>query len=77
MTHTAASVAVLSVTVSVDIEPEPATDTFVRVSSHDVSCDFVDGWAFGDAIGVGIRSISGWWTVKGISPIKGNEGVCT
>lgn len=25
--------------------------------------DFVDGWAFGNAVGVGLRSIEGWWNV--------------
>lgn len=33
-------------------------------------CDFVDGWAFGDALGVGIRSISQWWTVKNVSVVN-------
>ncbi|KAI0646781.1 hypothetical protein C8Q79DRAFT_907130 [Trametes meyenii] len=56
----------LSITVTVDIEePEHA---IVRDSSHDVSCDFVDGWAFGDAVGVGLLSVDGWWTVKDITP---------
>ncbi|OCH95283.1 hypothetical protein OBBRIDRAFT_720837 [Obba rivulosa] len=38
-----------------------------RESSHDVTCDFVDGWAFGDSIGIGMRSISGWWTAKDVT----------
>lgn len=32
-----------------------------------MACDFVDGWAFGGALGVGVRSVSGWWTVTGAS----------
>ncbi|CCM03831.1 uncharacterized protein FIBRA_05980 [Fibroporia radiculosa] len=57
---------VLSITLSISIEPEPLVDTVVHMASHDVSCDFVDGWSFGNALGVGIRSVSGWWTVKDI-----------
>ncbi|KAF9459360.1 hypothetical protein BDZ94DRAFT_1199681 [Collybia nuda] len=41
--------------------------TPVLEPSQDVVCDFVDGWAFGNALGVGIRSISHWWTVESIS----------
>jgi len=29
-------------------------------------CDFADGYAFGNYIGVGIQSISGWWTVSSV-----------
>jgi len=36
----------------------------VREPTQDVVCDFVDGFAFGDAIGVGLRSVSGWWTLN-------------
>lgn len=35
--------------------------------SQNVICDFVDGFAFGDAIGVAFRCISGWWTITDIN----------
>ena len=28
--------------------------------------DFVDGHAFGHALGIGLRSVSGWWTVDSV-----------
>ena len=43
---------------------ESKQKTVVRERSLDVICDFVDGIAFGDALGVGLRSIDGWWTIK-------------
>ncbi|KAI0371785.1 hypothetical protein BV20DRAFT_1066969 [Pilatotrama ljubarskyi] len=55
----------LSISLSVDIE-EPVC-TVARDASHDVFPDFVDGWAFGNALGVGLRSVDGWWTVKGVT----------
>ncbi|EGN96142.1 hypothetical protein SERLA73DRAFT_124984 [Serpula lacrymans var. lacrymans S7.3] len=45
------------------VEIEPAISSIVREPMQDVVCDFVDGMAFGDAIGVGLRSIDGWWAV--------------
>ncbi|KAI1790745.1 hypothetical protein LXA43DRAFT_973466 [Ganoderma leucocontextum] len=51
----------LSVTLTVDIQD--MVSTVVREESHDVVCDFVNGWAFGDAVGIGLRSLDGWWTV--------------
>ncbi|KAF8078159.1 hypothetical protein FPV67DRAFT_1603782 [Lyophyllum atratum] len=36
---------------------------FVSGDYEDVICDFIDGVAFGDAVGIALRSISGWWTV--------------
>ncbi|KAL6309159.1 hypothetical protein BKA93DRAFT_821973 [Sparassis latifolia] len=59
-------VPVLSVTVFVDIEAETPVSQFIREPSHDVACDFVNGWAFGEALGVGVRSVSGWWTIKSV-----------
>ena len=44
------------------LEP-PGPAPVVRQATHDVACDFVDGFAFGDALGVGLRSVAGWWTV--------------
>ena len=39
----------------------------VHEPSQDVICDFVDGIAFGDALGIGIRCDSGWWTVVDVT----------
>lgn len=45
---------------------EDDTETFAHEPTQDVVCDFVDGFAFGDVIGIGVRSIVGWWTVTDI-----------
>ncbi|KAH9951491.1 hypothetical protein B0H21DRAFT_818527 [Amylocystis lapponica] len=64
-------VPVLSITLAVAIEPETAAGVVVREASHDVWCDFVDGWPFGDAVGVGLRSVSGWWDVHNLTLAEG------
>ena len=51
----------MSVTLTVGIQD--AVSTVVRDESHDIVGDFVDGWAFGNAIGIGLRSLDGWWAV--------------
>lgn len=51
----------------ISVAAEAPSPGVALVASHDVACDFVDGWAFGDALGVGVRSIAGWWTVKAAS----------
>ncbi|KAA1474811.1 alpha/beta-hydrolase, partial [Dentipellis sp. KUC8613] len=56
---------VLDVTLSV--QPESPAVGLIHEPSHDIVCDFVDGFAFGDALGVGLRSVSGWWTVTSAS----------
>ena len=38
----------------------------VHQTSHDIVCDFVEGYALGDALGVGLRSHDGWWKVEGL-----------
>lgn len=68
-------VPMLSLTLKVDVEPELSIPTVTRMPSHDVSCDLVNGWAFGEALGVGLRSQSGWWTVKNVSLFKEGSGV--
>lgn len=65
--HGGTGVPQLSITLTVGIEDGSPLLPVIRDSSHDVVCDFVDGWAFGDAIGVGLRSLKGWWTVTDIS----------
>ncbi len=52
----------LQITFNVGIENP--TDTFTHSSSHTIVPDFIEGWAFGEAIGVGIRTSGGWWTVN-------------
>ncbi|KAI0710381.1 hypothetical protein C8T65DRAFT_708227 [Cerioporus squamosus] len=64
--HGGAEVPTLSITLTVGIEGESPSLPVIRALSHDTTCDFVDGWAFGDAIGVGIRSLQGWWTVTSV-----------
>ncbi|KII88901.1 hypothetical protein PLICRDRAFT_175154 [Plicaturopsis crispa FD-325 SS-3] len=49
--------------INLTAEVERAADTVVLEPTHDVTSDFVDGFAFGEAFGVGLRSISGWATV--------------
>lgn len=60
-THSHSDIPVLSINVAVEIQ-QPAKK-LVRDESQDVTCDFVDGFAVGDAFGIGLRSIDGWWTV--------------
>ncbi|OSD02781.1 hypothetical protein PYCCODRAFT_1495213 [Trametes coccinea BRFM310] len=63
--HGGSGVPKLSISLTVDIEvPTPSV---VLTPSHDILCDFVEGWAFGDALGVGLTSRDGWWTVQNIS----------
>ncbi|KZT03565.1 uncharacterized protein LAESUDRAFT_814646 [Laetiporus sulphureus 93-53] len=68
-------VPVLSMSLKIEIEEEPAQPTVALMSSHDVSCDFINGWAFGDALGIGVRSVSGWWTVKKVSLASHIDGL--
>lgn len=56
--------------IKVAVTAEEKQKTVVREQSHDVVCDFVDGFALGDALGVGLRAIDGWWEVDGIEPPK-------
>ncbi|KAG6878795.1 hypothetical protein C0993_008094 [Termitomyces sp. T159_Od127] len=50
--------------IRLNIELETKNELLVHEPSLDVVCDFVDGKAFGDAFGITLRSVSGWWTVK-------------
>ncbi|KAG5718671.1 3',5'-cyclic-nucleotide phosphodiesterase [Termitomyces sp. T112] len=51
-------------TIRLDIQLEAQNELLVHEPSLDVVCDFVDGKAFGNAFGIALRSISGWWVVK-------------
>ncbi|KAF8163069.1 Alpha/Beta hydrolase protein, partial [Crassisporium funariophilum] len=48
---------------------------FLYQPSQNVICDFIDGFAFGDAVGIGIQSVTGWWTVKNIVLKTHLEGI--
>ncbi|THV08034.1 hypothetical protein K435DRAFT_815267 [Dendrothele bispora CBS 962.96] len=63
---------VQSIQLKVDIEN--AVPSVIRESSQDVVCDFVEGFAFGNALGVGVRSASGWWTVEGVEIAPESSG---
>lgn len=54
----------LSVSVKVDIET--LKPTVAAVDDHHVIPNFVEGWSFGSAVGVGLRSSGEWWTVKDV-----------
>jgi hypothetical protein len=49
------------------VEEVPQAALFVREPSQDVIPYFVEGYAFGEAIGIGVRSVSNWWTLKSVS----------
>ncbi|KAK0502905.1 hypothetical protein EDD18DRAFT_1135549 [Armillaria luteobubalina] len=53
--------------ISLSLRFDDAFGSVVREATQDVVCDFVDSFAFGDAIGVGLRSVDGWWTVADVS----------
>ncbi|KAJ7771786.1 hypothetical protein B0H16DRAFT_1772103, partial [Mycena metata] len=49
--------------IKLTIDVEEPSDSAVLEPTQDVLCDFLDGFAFGDALGLGVRSRGGWWTV--------------
>ncbi|KAJ7470355.1 hypothetical protein FB451DRAFT_1038083 [Mycena latifolia] len=49
--------------IKLTIEAEAPSHAVTLEPTQDVICDFVDGYAFGDALGLGVRSLAGWWTV--------------
>jgi len=59
----------LSVTLTVQVElPRPMVE---RLPSLDVVPDFVDGWAFGNAIGVFLRNYSpDRWVINGATLVN-------
>lgn len=59
--HRGTEVPKLSINFSVDIQA--LQHVLKRSDDHDIMPTFVDGWAFGEAVGVGIQSVDGWWTV--------------
>lgn len=49
----------------------------VREPTQDVIPDIASGWTFGDAIGVGLRTRDGWWSVsQAVLPKTLEEVLC-
>ncbi|KAJ4488323.1 hypothetical protein J3R30DRAFT_3696095 [Lentinula aciculospora] len=51
-------------TIKLEVEFDNDTEKVVREPIQDVIPDFVSGWPFGDAIGIGLRARDGWWSVQ-------------
>ncbi|KAF9475666.1 hypothetical protein BDN70DRAFT_996247 [Pholiota conissans] len=60
---------------SIHIQPQDENIQIVHQQSQDVVCDFVDGYAFGNVIGIGIQSSNRWWTIKNVSLNRPTNGV--
>lgn len=58
-----------TLSISVEVRFESPDINIRREVSHDLVPDFVEGLAFGNALGVGLRcSSTRWWTVTSLSP---------
>lgn len=57
----------LQIGVNIELPTRDPSTHVVHEPTQDVICDFVDGWAFGNALGIGMRSVDGWWTVKEVT----------
>ncbi|KIL69564.1 hypothetical protein M378DRAFT_69148 [Amanita muscaria Koide BX008] len=55
---------------NLSVEVEEPVEMVIRAVNQDVLCDFVEGIAFGDTIGLGLRSIAGWWTVESVTVLE-------
>ncbi|KAL1730124.1 hypothetical protein EV714DRAFT_284474 [Schizophyllum commune] len=53
----------LRLTVELESIAEPSAQA---VPTHHVYPDFLDGLAFGEAIGLGVRSVAGWWSIADV-----------
>ncbi|TFK46034.1 hypothetical protein OE88DRAFT_1729383 [Heliocybe sulcata] len=60
-------VPVLSIDFSLEVHPP---DEIIHVRSQDVSCDFVDGVPFGNTLGIGVHSTSGWWILEHVEALS-------
>ncbi|KAL1669386.1 hypothetical protein GGF50DRAFT_123232 [Schizophyllum commune] len=50
------------------VELESIAESSVQaVPTHHVYPDFLDGLAFGEAIGLGVRGVAGWWSVADVA----------
>ena len=58
-----------TLSISVNVRFESPSINIRREAPYDVIPDFVEGIAFGDALGVGFRCLStSWWVVTALSP---------
>ncbi|KAI0306728.1 hypothetical protein B0F90DRAFT_1814573 [Multifurca ochricompacta] len=58
-----------TLSISVNVRLELPAIHLRRETFHDAVPDFVEGFAFGDALGIGLRCLSpSWWTVTALSP---------
>jgi hypothetical protein len=53
-------------TMNIQLAVDVANENVLREQNQDVLPDFVDGFAFGNAVGVCLRSVSGWWIVRDV-----------
>ncbi|KAJ7197231.1 hypothetical protein GGX14DRAFT_545520 [Mycena pura] len=60
--------------IKLTIDVEAPTHSITLESTQNVICDFLDGYAFGDAIGLGVRSVAGWWTVTDVVLTTASRG---
>jgi hypothetical protein len=63
---------VQKLSIEIDIQEVQQFSNFVHQASQDIVADFWGGYAFGDAIGIGIQSITKWWTATDIKLKIGN-----
>ena len=59
--------------ISFKVEAEVKQHALEREISHDVLCDFVDGFAFGDVLGIGVRSVGGFWRIDNVEVLDSPE----
>jgi hypothetical protein len=58
-----------TLSISVNVRFESPSINIRREAPYDVIPDFVEGFAFGDALGVGFRCLSTiWWVITALSP---------
>jgi hypothetical protein len=54
--------------ISLNARLESSSNVLDHETPYDIAPNFVEGFAFGDALGVGLRCLStSWWTVTGVS----------
>ncbi|KAJ6606577.1 hypothetical protein DFH09DRAFT_1242069 [Mycena vulgaris] len=60
--------------IKLTIDVEAPSHSVSLEPTQDVISDFVDGYAFGNALGVGVRSLAGWWTATDAVLATKSEG---
>ncbi|KIY64911.1 hypothetical protein CYLTODRAFT_424805 [Cylindrobasidium torrendii FP15055 ss-10] len=56
--------------IAISVSIEDTSTPFTLEPSQDVVPNFVEGWSFGEALGVGIRSIDTTWTVTSVQSLS-------